>query len=84
MDAACVNLHYNNDKPSVAMFCPHSTGASQVETSASLHAAIVEDYPWWTCTENASLSGELSAQQKVWYSSAGEEGDYKECCDIQF
>ena len=78
MDAACVNLHYNNDKPSVAMFCPHSTGASQVETSASLHAAIVEDYPWWTCTENASLSGELSAQQKVWYSSAGKEGDYKE------
>ena len=68
MDAACDNLHYNNSKPSVAMFCPHSTGAAQVETPTSLHAAIVEDYPWWTCTEDANMFGELSTPQMVWFS----------------
>ena len=29
----------------MAMFCPHSTGASQVETPTCFHAAIVEHYP---------------------------------------
>ena len=52
----------------MAMFCPHSTGASQVETPTCFHAAIVEHYPWWTCTEDASMFGELSAQQMVWFS----------------
>ena len=79
MDAASENLHYNNSKPSVAMFCPHSTGATLVETPTPtpLHAAVVEHYPWWTCTENVSLSGELSDAQKVWYSPAGKEGNIK-------
>ena len=68
IDAASDNLHYNNAKPIMAVFCPHTSDTVQSQHSTTPHAAMVEDYTSWTCTENVCLSGELSEQQKVWLS----------------
>ena len=70
IDAASDNLHYNNAKPTVSMFCPHSSDNTPVQPSTTPHAAVVKGYPWWVCSENVAVFGELSDQQKVWFSPA--------------
>ena len=69
LNAAVINLGYSDYTPAVAFFCPHSSNSSPPLSLAcgSLHAAIVEEYPWWTCTEDMDLYGELNDQQRVWF-----------------
>ena len=69
LNAAVINLGYNDYTPMVAFFCPHSSNSSPPLSLAcgSRHAAIVEEYPWWTCTEDMDLYGELNDQQRVWF-----------------
>ena len=69
LDAAVINLGYNDYSPLVAFFCPHSSNSSSPPSLAcgSLHAAIVEKYPWWMCTEDVDFYGELNDQQRVWF-----------------
>ena len=69
LNAAVINLGYNNDTPAVAFFCPHSSNSSPPLSLAcgSLHTAIVEEYPWWTCAEDMNLHGELNDQQRMWF-----------------
>ena len=69
LNAAVINLGYNDYKPMVAFFCPHSSNSSPPLSLAcgSHHAAIVEEYPWWTCTEDMDLYGKLNDQQRVWF-----------------
>ena len=69
IDAAMKNHSYSGT-PVVACFCPHpidSSSQTLPETSCTLHAAIIEDYPWWTCTENSRIFGELNDQHRVWF-----------------
>ena len=40
IDAACAKLHYTNDHPQLAVFCPHCSSASN-SGSVELHAATV-------------------------------------------
>ena len=69
IDAAMRNHGYSGT-PVVACFCPHPVDSSQTlpVTSSTLHAAIIEEYPWWMCTENSKIYGELNNQQRVWFS----------------
>ena len=69
LNAAVINLGYNDYTPMVAFFCPHSSNSSPPLSLAcgSRHAAIVEKYPWWMCTEDNDLYGELNVQQRVWF-----------------
>ena len=69
LNAAVINLGYNNYTPAVAFFCPHSSNSSPPLSLAcgSLHTAIVEEYPWWTCTEDVDFYGELNDQHRVWF-----------------
>ena len=68
IDAAMRNHGYSGT-PVVACFCPHLVDSSQTlpVTSSTLHAAIIEEYPWLTCTENSDIYGELNDQQRVWF-----------------
>ena len=68
IDAAMRNHGYSGT-PVMACFCPHPVDSSQTlsATSSTLHAAIIEEYPWWTCTENSDIYGELNDQQRVWF-----------------
>ena len=69
LNAAVINLGYDNYTPLVAFFCPHSSNSSPPLslTDGSPHLAIVEEYPWWMCTEDMDVYGELNDQQRVWF-----------------
>ena len=81
IEAACTKLHYSNDHPSLAIFCPHTTDdetpstdhtSSTEQTPSSKvvkpkpHAAeVIAQHCCWTCTES-ELFGEFDAKHKIW------------------
>ena len=65
IDEATVTLHYNNDKPCSAIFCPHSNSNGQASNSEP-HAATTEDQVYWQCTMEDHF-GELTEREKVWF-----------------
>ena len=82
VDEAAVTLHYNNDIPCPAFFCPHSNSSSQTSSNEP-HAAITKDQKYWECTKGNHY-GELTEKEKVWFGpkKATEGNNSCKCGDI--
>ena len=70
---SCAVLHYNNDTPKTAIFCPCK------KSTGKLHLADVIERSgckFWKCSLQTRVWGELSDEHKIWLDSSEGSGEY--------
>ena len=77
--SSCEMLHYNNDIPKTAIFCPcskKSTGSIR-----KLHLADVSKRngcKFWKCSLQTRVWGELSDEDRIWLDDSEGSGEYSD------
>ena len=77
--SSCEMLHYNNDIPKTAIFCPcskKSTGSIR-----KLHLADVSERngcKFWKCSLQTRVWGELSDEDRIWLDDSEGSGEYSD------
>ena len=77
--SSCEMLHYNNDTPKTAIFCPcskKSTGSIR-----KLHLADVSERngcKFWKCSLQTRVWGELSDEDRIWLDDSEGSGEYSD------
>ena len=70
IELASKSLHYNNDHPEIAIFCPHmpsSEHAASKGTESSRHYAEVDfKRRYWCCTTDFDCNGPLENRHTIW------------------
>ena len=70
IELASKSLHYNNDHPEIAIFCPHlpsSEQAASKSTESSRHYAEVDSKrKYWCCTTDFDCNGPLENRHTIW------------------
>ncbi|XP_064394892.1 uncharacterized protein LOC135342163 isoform X2 [Halichondria panicea] len=67
-------LHYNNDTPETAIFCP----CSKKSTGSKLHLADVSERngcKFWKCSLQTRVWGELSDEDRIWLDDSEGSGE---------
>ena len=70
IELASKSLHYNNDHPEIAIFCPHipsSEQAASKSTEPGRHYAEVDSKRrYWCCTADFDCNGPLENRHTIW------------------
>ena len=70
IELASKSLHYNNDHPEIAIFCPHillSEQAASKRTKLNRHYAEVDSKRrYWCCTTDFDCNGTLKDKHAIW------------------
>ena len=70
IELASKSLHYNNDHPEIAIFCPHTPSSEQAaskSTERSRHYAEVDSKRrYWCCTADFDCNGPLENRHTIW------------------
>ena len=70
---SCAVLHYNNDTPKTAIFCPCK------KSTGKLHLADVIERSgckFWKCSLQTRVWGELSDEHRIWLDNSEGSGEY--------
>ena len=68
IELASKSLHYNNDHPEIAIFCPHTSSELGADTSISKRHYAEIDFKsgYWCCTINIDGNGILQNKHTIW------------------
>ena len=70
INLSCKLLHYDNDTPETAIFCP-------CESIHKMHLAEVsERKDYWICSLQADVWGKLSEEDRIWLDNGDFSGEY--------
>ena len=76
-------LHYNNDTPETAIFCP----CSKKSTGSKLHLADVSERngcKFWKCSLQTRVWGKLSDEDRIWFDDSEGSGEYSDFLNVKF
>ena len=76
--SSCDMLHYNNDTPETAIFCPCKKSTGSIR---KLHLAdLSERKDYWICSQEARVYGKLSDEHRIWLDNSEGSGEYNNYC----
>ena len=62
---------YDNQQIQLAFLCPRPISIKGRKCDSDPHPAAISDgHPWWTCSVNALVNGELTQKHLVWFDSS--------------
>ena len=69
IELASDSLHYNNDHPEIAIFCPHIVSSKQAASKSIFkkhYAEVDSTSVYWCCSLDIDCSGPLESKHTVW------------------
>ena len=69
IELASSSLHYNNDHPEIAIFCPHVVSSEQAASKSIIkkhYAEVDSTSVYWCCSLDIDCSGPLESKHTLW------------------
>ena len=69
IEVASDSLHYNNDHPEIAIFCPHTASSEQGDNKSIFkkhYAEVDSTSVYWCCSLDIDCCGPLESKHTVW------------------
>ena len=69
IELASDSLHYNNDHPEIAIFCPHIVSSKQAASKSIFkkhYAEVDSTSVYWCCSLDIDCSGPLESKHTLW------------------